>query len=138
VAKNDAQPAEAEVQNKPAAPKTRRKKGHRRAANSKRTRTPRIYPALSFEESLVLAEAIHTHASGEKVSRLTLLKAMNLSPTSSATQILITSSGKYGITKGSFVAEHLELIDTLRRRVSGCGGRESDSPLHPARGPARA
>jgi hypothetical protein len=32
-------------------------------------------------------------------SRLTLLKAINLSPTSSSTQILITSSGKYGITK---------------------------------------
>ncbi len=38
-----------------------------------------------------------------------LLKAMNLSPTSSATQILITSSAKYGLTKGSFVADYLEL-----------------------------
>ncbi|MEO7860764.1 MAG: hypothetical protein ABIU05_10010 [Nitrospirales bacterium] len=65
-------------------------------SSAKRTRTPRIYPALSFEESLVLADAIHTHASGEKVGRLTLLKAMNMSPTSSSTQILITSSGKYG------------------------------------------
>src|SRR6266852_5881893 len=34
---------------------------------------------------------------------------MHLSPTSSATQILITSSGKYGLTKGSYAAEHLEL-----------------------------
>lgn len=79
------------------------------AGANKRVRTPRIYPALSFEQSLVLADAIHKFASGERVSRLTLLKQMNLSPTSSATQILITSSGKYGLTKGSFAAEHIEL-----------------------------
>jgi hypothetical protein len=36
---------------------------------------------------------------------------MNLSPTSSATQILITSSSKYGITTGSYVAEYLELTE---------------------------
>src|SRR5258708_4608890 len=80
-------------------PKGRKKKG-KRGPKGKRTRTPRIYPALTFEECLRLAEAIHVHASGERVSRLTLLKAMNLSPTSSATQILITSSAKYGLTKG--------------------------------------
>lgn len=79
------------------------------ASAAKRTRTPRIYPALSFEESLVLADAIQTHASGERVARLTLLKQMNLSPTSSATQILITSASKYGLTKGSYAAEHVEL-----------------------------
>jgi hypothetical protein len=75
----------------------------------KRTRTPRIYPALSFEASLALAEAIHLHASGERVARLTLLKQINSSPTSSSTQILITSSNKYGITTGSYAADHLEL-----------------------------
>ncbi len=78
-------------------------------ATPKRTRTARIYPALSFEESLLLADAIQTHASGEKVARLTLLKQMNQSPTSSSTQILITSAAKYGLTKGSYVADHLEL-----------------------------
>jgi hypothetical protein len=83
---------------------------------SKRGRVARIYPALTFQESLLLADAIHMHASGEKVSRLTLVKAMNISPTSSATQILITSSGKYAITRGSFSAEHIEL--TPKGRVA--------------------
>ncbi|HJS89828.1 MAG TPA: hypothetical protein VJ738_07665 [Steroidobacteraceae bacterium] len=87
----------------------RKKSGKRSGGGTKRVRVARSYPALTFEESLPLAEAIQTHASGERVSRLTLLKAMNLSPTSSATQILITSSAKYGLTKGSYVAEHLEL-----------------------------
>jgi hypothetical protein len=89
--------------------KTRKKKAAKSSVKAKRTRTPRIYPALSFEESLALADAIQTFASGEKVSRLTLLKEMNISPTSSASQILITSSGKYGVTKGSYAAEYLEL-----------------------------
>jgi hypothetical protein len=89
----------------------RAKKASERADSSARSRTARIYPALSFEESLVLADAIQTHASGERVARLTLLKAINLSPTSSSTQILITSSGKYGITKGSYAADHLELTE---------------------------
>jgi hypothetical protein len=89
----------------------RAKKASTRADSNGRSRTARIYPALSFEESLVLADAIQTHASGERVARLTLLKAINLSPTSSSTQILITSSGKYGITKGSYAADHLELTE---------------------------
>jgi len=84
-------------------------------SSPKRNRTVRIYPALSFEETLVLSEAIHTYASGERVARLTLLKQMNLSPTSSSTQILITSSGKYGLTKGSYIAEHLELTELGRK-----------------------
>ena len=93
-----------------ATPRTRKGRGaKKKKAQGKRTRIPRIYPALSFEESLTLADAIHTYAAGERVARLTLLKQMNVSPTSSVTQILITSSGKYGFTTGSFVAEHLEL-----------------------------
>jgi hypothetical protein len=93
-----------------AAPKPKKKAAKKAKANgSKRGRTPRIYPSLSFEQSLVLADAVHKFASGERVSRLTLLKQMNLSPTSSSTQILITSSGKYGLTKGSYAADHIEL-----------------------------
>jgi len=51
-------------------------------------------------------------ASGEKVRRLTLLQQMDKSPNSSTTKMLITNSGKYGITKGSYVAEFLELTPT--------------------------
>jgi len=112
VAEREGAPSEAkaaESSQRSAKTGPRKTKAKTRAAKLKRTRTPRIYPALSFEESLVIADAIQTYASGEKVARLTLLKQMNLSPTSSATQILITSSGKYGLTKGSYAAEHLEL-----------------------------
>jgi hypothetical protein len=118
VAEKEGAPAEAkaaESSQRSAKTGQRKAKAKTHAAKLKRTRTPRIYPALSFEESLVIADAIQTYASGEKVARLTLLKQMNLSPTSSATQILITTSGKYGLTKGE-----------LRRRASGAYARRQD------------
>ena len=78
----------------------------------KRTRKTRPYPSASFEETLELGEAIHEHASGGRVRRLTLLEKMAKSPTSSATRDLITNSGKYGVTTGSYKAESLELTTT--------------------------
>lgn len=72
-------------------------------------RTFRPYPLTSFEDAFVLALQIQKFAAGAKVRRLTLLKEMNKSPTSSSIVTLITNSGKYGITMGSYVAEMLEL-----------------------------
>jgi hypothetical protein len=89
---------------------TKAKKRPRGASKRKsRTRKTRPYPASSFEDAIPLAEAIQTHASGERVKRLTLLKQLEKSPTSSATKMLITNSSKYGLMKGSYVAEWLEL-----------------------------
>lgn len=48
-------------------------------------------------------------AAGEKVRRLTLLEKMGKSATSGPTRQMITNSGKYGITTGSYAAEHFEL-----------------------------
>ena len=104
--------------NKPPPPREAglRKSGKRKTPGSSgkapkrsRSRSPRPYPASSFKEALPLAEAIHQYASGQKVRRLTLLQQMQKSPTSSATQMLITNSGKYGITTGSYAAEWLAL-----------------------------
>jgi hypothetical protein len=93
---------------------TRTKEAGRRAQGRRkpRTRASRPYPASSFSEALPLAEAIHRYASGQRVRRLTLLKQMDKRPTSSSTQMLITNSGKYGITTGSYAAEWLSLTDT--------------------------
>lgn len=74
-----------------------------------RTRTARPYPASSFQDALDLGNAIMQHAAGERVRRLTLLEKMGKSATSSTTQMMITNSGKYGITTGSYAAEFLEL-----------------------------
>lgn len=77
-----------------------------------RTRAARPYPASSFNEAAPLGAAIHQFASGQRVRRLTLLKQMQKSPTSGPTKQLITNSGKYKITTGSYVAEWLALTPT--------------------------
>ncbi len=80
--------------------------------SGRKSRTFRPYPVAPFEDALVLAQEIQKIAPDGKVRRLTLLKAMNKSPTSSSTAMLITNSGKYKITKGSYRAEWLEITPT--------------------------
>src|SRR5262249_22950812 len=80
----------------------------------KRTRTPRPYPVVSFREATLIGEGIFKFASGERVRRLTLLEKLERNPGSSATNMLITNSGKYGITTGSYAAEFLELTELGR------------------------
>lgn len=74
-----------------------------------RTRKHRPYPSWPYQEALTLALAIQEHASGERVAKLTLLGKLSKSAESSQTHGLITNSGKYGLTKGSYAAEYLEL-----------------------------
>lgn len=82
----------------------------RKASGSqRRVRRTTLFPAASFEEALTLATAIQKHAAGQKVRRLTLFDQMGKSPDSGASRQLIVNSNKYGLTKGSYTAEHLEL-----------------------------
>jgi len=76
-----------------------------------RTRRTMLFPAASFEEALTIANAIQKHAAGRKVRRLTLFGQMGKSPDSGASRQLIINSNKYGLTKGNYAAEHLELTD---------------------------
>lgn len=98
------------------------KKVATKEADAGRTRQSRPYPASSFKDALPLGEAILKYAAGEKVRRLTLLQQMDKSPNSSGTKMMITNSGKYGITKGSYAAEHLELTDEGRNAVDPAKG----------------
>lgn len=74
----------------------------------KRSRTARIYPAGSFSDALELGTEIAEYA-GTKIRRLTLFEKLSRSASSGTTKTMITTSGKYGITKGSYSAEYLEL-----------------------------
>ncbi len=75
----------------------------------KRGNPSRTYPAGSFSDSLELGQAIHQHAPGGRIRRLTLMEKMGRSATSGPTRQLITNSARYGITKGSYNADWLEL-----------------------------
>lgn len=75
----------------------------------KRKRTPRLFPALSYEDCLSLGNAIWEFASGQKIRRLTLFDQIGKSPESGASRTLITASNKYGIIAGTTKSEYIEL-----------------------------
>lgn len=82
-----------------------------------RSRTQRSFPAATFEDALELARQIQKMGSN-KVRRLTLFDEMKKSPDSGASRQLITNSNRYGITKGSYAAEFLELTEDGQAVVS--------------------
>jgi hypothetical protein len=89
-----------------------------RGATQRRQRTTRKFPASTFEEALVLARSIDRIAAGQPIRRLTLFDKLGKSPDSGPSRQLITNSGKYGLTKGSYSAERLELTPEGRLAVS--------------------
>lgn len=93
--------------------KTSRRKKSRRSASTKSSKKRRssAFPASSFEEALTIPLAIQRIGSGTKVRRLTLFDSLRKSPESSASRMLITNASKYGLIKGSYKAEYLELTD---------------------------
>jgi hypothetical protein len=75
-----------------------------------RPRTVRSFPAATFEEALVLADAIQKFAAGqEKVRKLTLFDKLGKSPESGPSRQLITNSSRYGLTTGGYHSDFLEL-----------------------------
>jgi hypothetical protein len=86
-----------------AAKKTRTK------ASARKPRTERKFPALILEEALEIPEGIQRYAAGQRVRRLTLFEKLNKEPDSHEARRLVTASGQYGLTKGGYQAEFLEL-----------------------------
>lgn len=96
------------------------KKGRTKKSNKKRARESnnkdsqfrgaRGFPAATFEEALVVAEAIQKFAAGQqRVRKLTLFDKLGKSPDSGPSRQLITNSSRYGLTKGGYQAEFIEL-----------------------------
>jgi hypothetical protein len=92
--------------------KTRGKAAEKAAAAvslGRKPRTERKFPALTFEEALELADGIQKYGGGQKVRRLTLFEKLNKEPDSLEARRLVTASGQYGLTKGGYQADFLEL-----------------------------
>lgn len=85
-------------------------RAHSIKAEATRGRAARSFPASTFQDALVLAEAFQKHAAGQpKVRKLTLFDKLGKSPDSGPSRQLITNSSRYGLTKGGYQAEFLEL-----------------------------
>lgn len=70
----------------------------------------KAFPNSSFQETLTIADAIQSQSGGTgKIRRLTLFEALNKSPDSWPSRQLVTNSSRYGLTTGSYAADHLEL-----------------------------
>lgn len=77
----------------------------------------RPFPAASFSEAKELAEAILEYGSGQLVRRLSLFDHIGEAPESGASRQWITNAGKYGLIKGSYGAEYLELTSDGAKAV---------------------
>ena len=75
----------------------------------KRKRAQRPFPACSFEEALEFAKELFDYGSGKPVRRLSLFDHLQKSPESGPSRQLITNSNKYGLIKGGYATEQLEL-----------------------------
>lgn len=79
------------------------------AVAAKRKRATRPFPACPFEEAVAFAKSLREYGSGQPVKRLSFFDHLQKSPDSSGSRMLITNANKYGLTKGGYSAEHLEL-----------------------------
>ena len=68
-------------------------------------------------DALQIANAIKEHNAGNPYDRLDLAKAVNKSPTSSEFRMLITASGQFGLTEGSYAAKSISLTPLGRSIV---------------------
>lgn len=90
--------------------KTKRTHSSRKADAKPKTKLKvRSFPNSTFEAALELGLAIQKHNGGEKVRRIRIFESLGKSPESGTSRTMVTNSGKYEITRGSYKAEHLEL-----------------------------
>lgn len=90
------------------------------------------FPRDSFKKSLRIAEAIERDNAGKPYDRLSLAKSINMSPNSGSFRQLITSSTKYGLTKGGYQAGKLELTSLGSSIVAPTSDEERKNGLRNA------
>lgn len=93
-----------------------------------RQRQRSSFPATSFEAATEIATIMHK-LGGARIRRLTIFEDLDRSPDSGHSRQLVTNSGRYGITTGSYASEWLQLTDL---------GAQATSPDLPARTVKRA
>jgi hypothetical protein len=83
----------------------------------RKTRESPTYPKRSLVDALQIANAIKEHNAGNPYDRLDLAKSVNRSPSASQFRMLITASGQFGLTEGSYAASSISLTPLGRSIV---------------------
>lgn len=71
----------------------------------------RKYPKNTLMDATRVAQSIHDNNADNPYDRLDLAKSLDYSPESSLLRSLITSSSRFGLTKGSYRAEKIALTE---------------------------
>lgn len=96
---------------------------------ARRRRITRNFPASPLEEPLEFSKQIFDFGSGESVRRLSLFDHLDRAPESGASRQLIVNANRYGLVKGNYSSDFLELTPDGSRAVD---------PQIPPRDQARA
>ena len=72
----------------------------------------RPFPSHPLREVLKVAQTIRDENAGQPMNRLLLADAMKMSPSGSTFKKLLSSSSKYGLTKGTEKAVEVSLTET--------------------------
>lgn len=86
-------------------------------AKTNKSRKQRPFPACPFTEALDLAKSVLEYGSGQPVRRISLFDHIGKSPESGPSRQWITNANKYGLTKGGYQAEHIELTSDGAKAV---------------------
>lgn len=96
---------------------------------ARRRRIVRNFPASPFEEPLEFANQIFAFGSGEAVRRLSLFDHIGKAPESGTSRQIITNANRYGLIKGGYQSDIIELTAEGTRAID---------PQFPQRDQARA
>ncbi len=77
-----------------------------------------IFPRLSLKKTFEIPKTIYDLGQGEPVRRLKIFDYLKKSPQSGPSRMLITTSGMYGLTIGSYGAERLTLTELGKSLVT--------------------
>jgi predicted nucleotide-binding protein len=82
------------------------------AEGARKPRAPsRPFPNVTLEQASAIADGLKEHGAKRPMNRVLLAKALHWSPSSSGFRDLIAASAKYGLTKGNFNSDNIELTD---------------------------
>ena len=87
------------------------KDGQPESPKSRRGGAPKPYPTMKLEDVLILAKTIVDEGVGDQMRRLTLFSRLGRSPDSGTSRALVIASSKYGLTTGSYRADHLTVTE---------------------------
>ena len=96
----------------------------------KRRRSPnKSFPTVTLEQALVLPKGIVEHGFTDNIQRLTLMNELGMSPNSSRTRELISSSYKYGLTEGNYNSPTLTVTEEGKRMSNSSLSTNADKKL---------